>query len=123
MLLDLTDENTIQLVWEKGIIEENYDPNIVRKDACGAWILRNAHGNRNSKFGWEIDHVYPVSLGGDNEEKNLRPMQWENNLSKMNDYPSYTAAIQADGNDNIEKETQYTINEALQKELEGLYNL
>ena len=117
MLLDLTDNETIQLVWEKGIVEENYDQNIVRKDACGAWILRNSYGNRNSKFGWEIDHVYPVALGGNNEEKNLRPMQWENNLSKADDYPSYTAAIQAEGNENFGKETQYTINEALQKEL------
>lgn len=123
MLLDLTDESTIQFVWEKGITVKDFDPNLVRKDACGAWIVRNAYGNKNNVYGWEIDHVYPISLGGDDDEKNLRPMQWENNKSKSNDYPSYVAAIQAEGNGNIQKNVQYTINEDLQKELSALYNL
>ena len=123
MLLDLTEESTIQFVWEKGITVKDFDPNLVRKDACGAWIVRNAYGNRNNVYGWEIDHVYPISLGGDDDEKNLRPMQWENNKSKSNDYPSYVAAIQAEENGNIQKNVQYTINEDLQKELSALYNL
>jgi len=25
------------------------------------------HGNPNSKFGWEVDHIMPVSLGGDQQ--------------------------------------------------------
>ena len=123
MLLDLTDESTIQFVWEKGVTVKDFDPNLVRKDACGAWIVRNAYGNKNNVYGWEIDHVYPISLGGDDDEKNLRPMQWENNKSKSNDYPSYVAAIQAEENGNIQKNVQYTINEDLQKELSALYNL
>ena len=72
-------EETIQEVWDKGKIIPDNDPNIWRKDECNAWIGRKYHGNRDSQYGWEIDHVNPH--GGDSTN-NLRPLQWENNLSK-----------------------------------------
>lgn len=121
MQLDLTDEKSIQKIWEKGLIVDNFNPQLVRKDACGAWIVRNAYGNRNNAFGWEIDHIFPTTLGGDENEINLRPLQWENNLSKSNDYPSYNAAVQSDGNNNVRKSMQYTVNAALQEKLRKIY--
>ncbi len=72
-------EAVIQKVWEKGKIVTNYDSAKFRKDECGAWMTRSEHGNRNSQFGWEIDHISP---NGSDELSNLRPLQWENNLSK-----------------------------------------
>ncbi len=109
-------------VWEKGVIVPGYDKNIVRKDCCGAWILRSEYSNRNSKFGWEVDHVYPKSKGGGDDIENRRPMQWENNLSKGDDFPSYTAAVQSKENDNVYIETQYEVNENLRKQLVEKYN-
>ena len=76
-------DSIVQKVWEKGKIVPDNDPNIWRKDECGAWIGRNYYGDRNSQYGWEIDHVIPESRGGGNELINLRPLQWGNNASKQ----------------------------------------
>ncbi|MCA9308167.1 MAG: HNH endonuclease domain-containing protein [Patescibacteria group bacterium] len=71
-----------QAVWEKGIIDPYQNPAIYRKDQCGAWMKRDCYGNRDSDFGWEIDHIVPQSRGGSNMVSNLRPLQWRNNACK-----------------------------------------
>ena len=68
---------------------EGFDKEHFRKDACGAWIQRSEYGNHNSQYGWDVDHVLPRALGGGNEDVNLRPMQWQNNLAKADDFPYY----------------------------------
>ena len=53
-------------IWEKAeYIDEKNESNGFRKDQCGAWIKWSDYGNRNSKYGWEIDHIKPASKGGD----------------------------------------------------------
>lgn len=121
--LILEDEKTIEYAWNQGRIVEDYDGSLFRKDAAGAWISRSEYGNRDSKFGWEIDHIYPTALGGDNDEKNLRPMQWENNVSKGDNYPDYVAVVVADGNQNVDKQSSRTINSSVQERLQKLYSL
>jgi len=74
---------TIQRVWEKGTVVPGNDPIYWRQDQCKAWIGRNHYGNRNSEYGWEIDHIEPESDGGSDELSNLRPLQWQNNSSKQ----------------------------------------
>jgi 5-methylcytosine-specific restriction endonuclease McrA len=71
-------EETIQNVWEKGEIVAKYDANRFRRDRCGAWIRRLGYGAKNSRLGWEIDHITPESEGGGDELSNLRPLQWRN---------------------------------------------
>ena len=39
-------------------------------------------GNRDSKHGWEIDHINPVSNGGTDNIDNLQPLYWKNNADK-----------------------------------------
>ena len=73
----------IQKVWEKGSITSGNDQLLWRKDACGAWINRRQYGNRNSQYGWEIDHIKPDSKGGSDYLLNLRPLQWQNNASRQ----------------------------------------
>lgn len=76
-------EDTIQNVWEKAKIIANNDPNIWRQDQCGAWIRREHYGRRDSEYGWEIDHITPVSRDGSDSLYNLRPLQWQNNASRQ----------------------------------------
>ena len=66
-------------VWSKGQKISGKNSNDMRHDACGTEMNREDYGDRDSKQGWEIDHINPD--GGDNLS-NLRPLQWENNNNK-----------------------------------------
>ena len=116
-------KDIIDQVWKKAQTVPNYDPTLFRKDAAGAWISYNGYGDRNNAYGWEIEHVFPESKGGDDKIENLRAMQWENNVSKGDDYPVYRACVIAEGNRNIKKESQRTINSNLRETLSHLYSI
>ncbi len=73
---------TLWWVWSRATAVPGTDPNKFRKDTCGAWIAWNEHGNTDSPYGWEVDHVYPVALGGSDDLSNLQALQWENNRHK-----------------------------------------
>ena len=72
-------EQMVDAVWEKG--EFDSTDGSTRKDCCGAIMKRTLHGKLET-FGWEIDHIVPVSVGGSDVIENLQPLQWENNRSK-----------------------------------------
>jgi len=91
-------EKTIQDVWEKGEVVENNDSSEWRKDQCGAWIAMSKYGDRNSQYGWEIDHI---SSGGENVLSNLRPLQWRNNVDKSDG--RLKCNVTADGINNIDQ--------------------
>lgn len=118
-------------VWEKGQKVEGFNPDMYRKDPCGAWIVWDKYGVLDNLYGWEIDHIYPQSKlqkRGSHAEliddlRNLRPMQHDNNASKSDDYPSYTAVVTSEGNKNIRKDTILTVNESTRTILDQLYKL
>lgn len=122
-------EELLDKLWAKAQEVDNYDPTKYRKDACGAWIMRDKYGDRTSAFGWEVDHVYPesklkksgVSMELIDIEANLRPLNWKNNDSKGADYPSYQAKMKSEGNRNVEGEFEFTVNEQVRAEVERLY--
>ena len=68
-------ERSIQKVWEKATNISGQYPDIWRQDQCKTWIGRKFYGNRNSEYGWEIDHITPISMRGADNLSNLRPMQ------------------------------------------------
>ncbi|HEY4498803.1 MAG TPA: HNH endonuclease signature motif containing protein [Candidatus Paceibacterota bacterium] len=76
------DHHTLSAIWAKAPVVTGYDMNVYRKDICGAWIAWRDYGNRNSQYGWEVDHVLPVAKGGSDELSNLRPLHWQNNTRK-----------------------------------------
>lgn len=76
------DHQTLSAIWARATIVPGYDMNVYRKDVCGAWIVWRDYGNRNSQYGWEVDHISPTINGGSDELSNLRPLHWQNNASK-----------------------------------------
>jgi HNH endonuclease len=72
----------VDAIWKKARVVPNNDPAKWRKDACDAWIGRDFYGNRDSEYGWEIDHIKPVAQGGGDDLSNLQPLQHQNNSSK-----------------------------------------
>lgn len=78
MIYKTFDEAIIEAVWRKGKAVSLLG-NLTRKDICGATIKRSEYGNRNSEYGWEIDHIDP---NGSDNLINLQPLQWKNNVEK-----------------------------------------
>ncbi len=119
----------IEDVWSQGLIIEGWNPDIVRQDAAGAWILREKYGDHDSIFGWDIDHIYPqneleklnVPQELINNRINLRPMNWKNNISKSNDYPEYRSVLKSSDKTNVEDPQYKIVNEKKQQELKEFY--
>lgn len=84
-LSDLTDEEFKELkkkVWDKSIyFDKASNDDGFRKYDCGAWIKWSNYG-QDGEFGWEIDHIIPVSKKGSDDIENLRPLHHSNNASK-----------------------------------------
>lgn len=75
-------DNDKAIVWNMATIVPGYDLNQYRKDRCGAWIAWADYGNRDSIYGWEIDHIIPLSKGGQHVTANVQPLHWKNNAAK-----------------------------------------
>ena len=124
-------EEQIQDAWNRATVVEGFDKSRYRKDACGAWIIRNKYGDTDSIYGWQVDHIVPQSLlreKGISESMidnslNLRALQHENNDSKSDDYPSYTAVVTSEGTENVRVTKFLEVNSKKQEALKKLYNI
>lgn len=90
------DAATIEAVWRKGRMDPFFDPNLFRRDCCGALISWAAYGTTSAQ-GWEIDHNMPVSRGGPDVLFNLQPLHWENNRSKSDNWPNWACKVPSRG--------------------------
>jgi len=88
-------EGQKQIAWNKAQIVPGRDSNMIRKDACGAWIKWVDYGDTNSEWGWEIDHIHPVARGGTDHPDNLQALHWKNNRAKGDSITGFTPAVVA----------------------------
>lgn len=124
-------EKDLDRIFSKGRIINGLDPKSWRLDASDAIICRSSYGRDDEFFGWEVDHVVPKSMleaakvpeALIDYEQNLRPLNWNNNNSKGNDYPTYTTVIVSldDGKSNCKKKGRRTVNKFKQLQLKKLY--
>lgn len=76
----------VDAVWKKAISENGFS--FFKKDGCGATIKLTEYGEE-TQYGWEIDHIKPVSQGGTDELSNLQALHWRNNRKKDENYPEW----------------------------------
>ena len=76
-------EDIVQQVWEKAEAIVGYDASKYRKDVCGAWIIRSQFDKTINLYGWSIDFIVPLEQGGKQNIDNMRPVQWQNGLTKV----------------------------------------
>ena len=67
------------------------EKNGFRQDDHGNWIKKDHYGKRDSKYGWEFDHVLASSRGGHDGLTNVRPLHWETNVRKSDSPPGLFA--------------------------------
>ena len=104
------DSAIIQKVWEKAAITDGKNPDLLRKDYAGAWIKRDDY-NKLSTYGWQIDHILPLSQGGTDDIDNLVPLHWRNNKSKGDDYPRWHTEVTSESDANILKNRLWKISD------------
>ncbi len=54
-------------------------------------IAKGAYGDRNSEFGWNVDHILPVSQGGKTNDSNLIITNIKTNDEKADKFPCFKA--------------------------------
>lgn len=122
-------QEMINQLWEEASVVQNLSRDEWRLDPCGALIKKDHYANRDSDYGWEIDHVvsksFLISAGATEAEydhmDNLRVMHWANNDSKGTNYPEYKAVRTCVNGKNVIIEAFYTVNKDLQRLLKSRF--
>jgi hypothetical protein len=89
------------VAWNKAKVVDSNDPNVWRKDDCDAWIKWSDYGDRDSQYGWEVDHITSKEHDGTDADSNLRALQWQNNVGKS--AGRLKCVVTAMGENNVEK--------------------
>lgn len=113
-------QEKINAAWEKAKTVAGHDANVYRQDSAGAWMQKDKYG-KEENFGWEVDHMFPESLGGNENNINLQAMQWENNRTKSDNFPNYKTSVTSNGNSYKQEEQSWKFNENFISSLKQIY--
>lgn len=83
--MDLNRETAMRL-WNKSFGKETKV-----KDFTGRFIAKGAYNDRNSEFGWNVDHILPQSRGGKTADHNLICCHILTNDEKADKFPGFVA--------------------------------
>lgn len=83
--MNLNRETAMRL-WNKAFGREQK-----AKDFAGRMMAKGAYNDRNSEFGWNIDHILPQSRGGVTADHNLVCCHILTNDEKADHFPCFTA--------------------------------
>ena len=84
-LMDLNRETAMRL-WNR-----SFGKDTKAVDFAGRTIAKGAYNDRNSEFGWNVDHVLPQSRGGVTADHNLVCCHIITNDEKADKFPCFTA--------------------------------
>lgn len=84
-VMDLNRETAMRL-WSK-----TYGKQTRVKDFAGREIAKGAYNDRNSEFGWNVDHILPQSKGGKTADHNLVCCHILTNDEKADRFPCFKA--------------------------------
>lgn len=68
-------------VWKKAKPKKGKDPDKVRQDPYKNEIHKSDYG-KNTKYGWENDHIKPEARGGSDNLRNLQALKTSVNREK-----------------------------------------
>ena len=55
---------------------------LIYKEDYGDYTTERLYEGKKYNFGWTIDHILPIKLGGTDDNNNLEIMHWKNNQEK-----------------------------------------
>jgi len=84
-IMDLNRETAMRL-WSKSFGKETKV-----KDFTGREIAKGAYNDRNSDYGWNVDHILPQSRGGKTADHNLICCHILTNDEKADKFPCFVA--------------------------------
>ena len=84
-IMELNHETAMRL-WTK-----NFGRTTKAMDFAGREIYKGAYNDRNSEYGWNVDHIYPESKGGKTADYNLICCNIRTNDEKADSFPIFNA--------------------------------
>ncbi len=83
--MDLNRETAMRL-WNK-----QFGKSTRVKDFTGREMVKGAYNDRNSEYGWNVDHILPQSRGGKTADHNLICCNIQTNDEKADRFPTFKA--------------------------------
>ena len=68
----------------KKLWENDFGNNEVGYDFDGCEVRKGSYDQKGSQYGWNIDHIFPESMGGSNDFSNLQVTHMETNTERGN---------------------------------------